>query len=345
MTTWRPDRFLKQRKNLETRAKILAAMRGYFAAQDFIEVDTPALQVAPGADPHIHAFKTEYDLPHGGARPLYLHTSPEFACKKLLAAGFERIYQLAHVFRNKEGSSRHHPEFMLLEWYRAGAGYEELMEDCMALLRASLKLAGKNKFSYGGMACAADTFDVLSVAEAFKCIAGMDILATVDNPQNPSVTKLAEQAKNLGIRVAADDRWEDVALRIIGEKIEPHLGKIKPCFLTDYPLCMAALARAKPGDGRVAERFELYVCGMELANAFVELTDATIQRERLMADSALKKSLYGSELPLDEEFLAALGNMPEAAGIALGVDRLVMLATGTEDIRDVLWLPVAGAEK
>jgi lysyl-tRNA synthetase class 2 len=343
MNWWRPDRFSKKRKNLEMRAKIFAALRIYFEKQAFVEVDVPALQVSPGLEPHLHAFETRYELPHGGEQKLYLHTSPEFTCKKLLAAGMERIYQLGHVFRNREGSSRHHPEFMMLEWYRAGGGTKDLMEDCVSLLHATLHAAGRDKFSCNGFMC--DGFaeaEILTVQEAFQRHLGVDMLATIDNPLNPSPDKLALVAKKHAIYVAKDDRWDDIALRLMAEKIEPNLGIRQPCFLTDYPICMAALARPKPEAPHLAERFELYVCGLELANGFVELTDAKLQRSRFEADMDLKEKLYGYRLPLDEDFLTALSRMPQAAGIALGVDRLVMLAVVADDINDVIWAPVAG---
>jgi lysyl-tRNA synthetase class 2 len=343
MSWWRHDRFGKIRKNLEARAKMLTALRIYFAQQAFTEVDVPALQVSPGLEPHLHAFETRYEFPHGDWQTLYLHTSPEFTCKKLLAAGMERIYTLGHVFRNREGSSRHHPEFTMLEWYRVGAGYKDLMEDCLSVLQAALHASGRDKFFHKGLNCdGLAKPEILTVQEAFQRHAGIDLLATIDNPANPSPAKLAEEAKRLKLRVARDDRWEDIVLHIMAEKIEPHLGVKQPCFLADYPICMAALARPKPGAPHLAERFELYVCGVELANGFVELTDAKQQRSRFEADMALKEKLYGSSLPLDEDFLVALSHMPEAAGIALGFDRLVMLATGAEDIAEVLWAPVAG---
>ena len=335
--------FAQKRKNLETRARIFSVIRAYFAHEQFVEVDTNALQITYGGDAHISGFVTDYQLPHGGAQKLYLHSSPEFACKKLLSAGMERIYSLAHVFRNNEGSSRHHPEFMLLEWYRTGAGYVELMHDCMTLLRAALKAAGADVFSFGDKRCSADGFEVMSVQNAFLNFAKMDLLGTVDDPKKPSPQKLAARAKQAGIHVAEDDTWDDIVLRILGEKIEPHLGIGKPCFLTDYPLSMAALARQSPDEPRVAERFELYVCGIELANAYVELTDAKIQRERLVEAQQTKKTRHGGDLPIDEAFLKALETMPEVAGIALGVDRLVMLATGTQNIADVLWETVPGS--
>lgn len=341
-TWWQPAQFAKKRGALVARARILGAIRDYFARQDFVEVDTPALQPSPCMEPHLHAFKTELQLPHGDVHPYYLVTSPEFTCKKLLVAGMERIYQLSHMYRNAEHSSRHHPEFMLLEWYRVNAGYDALMQDCEALLNISCAITGRSACSYNSMTCdITKPAQRLTVAEAFFKYADIDVLATMDNLEHPSPKFLIAEAKRIGVRCAQDDGWDDVALRIIGEKIEPHLGQGVPCFLTDYPLPLAALARAKPSDGRVAERFELYVCGLELANAFVELTDAAIQRQRFVADMALRKARYGADYPIDEDFLKALEfGMPPSAGIALGVDRLVMLATGSQRIEDVLWAPV-----
>jgi lysyl-tRNA synthetase class 2 len=337
----------KKREKLEMRAKIFARVRRFFDEQDFVEVDTPALQALPGPEPHLTPFVTSYKTPQGETHPLYLHSSPEINCKKLLVAGMTRIYQLSHVFRNAEDSRQHQPEFMLLEWYRVGAGYQELMQDCAGVLRGAAEASGNAVCHYNGMNCdLTKKPEVLTVQDAFKRFAGFDVLETADDPENPAPEKIAAQAKRLGLHVAADDKWDDIALRIIGEKIEPHLGKDAPCFLTDYPLCMAALARPKPSDGRVAERFELYVCGLELANAFVELTDAKIQRARFTQDRALKKERYNETYPVDEAFLKALEQgMPEAGGVALGMDRLVMLATGATHIHEVLWAPVPYTEE
>jgi lysyl-tRNA synthetase class 2 len=340
---WRPDRFARKRKNLEARSELFAAIRSYFDREDFLEVDTPTLQISPGMEPHLSAFGTDYITPRGEKCRLYLCTSPEFSCKKLLVAGMPRIYEMRHVFRNNEGSSRHHPEFTLLEWYRTGAGYDELMADCAALLRICADVTGLQMAQYRGMNCDMRAApERISVADAFTKYTGIDLLATLDDPHNPDTAMIAAEAKRIGVRVAEGDEWEAIVLNILAERIEPHMGKDRPVFLMDYPLPMAALARAKPGDGRVAERFELYVAGLELANAFVELTDAKIQRARFEADAALKKKLYGIDMPIDEDFLAALEyGMPDAAGIALGVDRLVMLSVGSDNIDDVTWAPIA----
>ena len=340
---WLPERFALKRQHLETRARSIAAIRRFFAERGFVEVDTPALQVSPGLEPHLRAFATALDEPGEGPRPRYLHTSPEFAMKKLLVAGVPRLFQLAHCFRNGERSRTHHPEFTMLEWYRAEAGYGDLMADCEALLRAVLAASGRPQFTWQDTSAdPQQRWSYLSVAKAFEQFCGIDLLATAPDPQAPSLDLLAEAARPLGIAPHAGDSWEDLFFRIFLERIEPGLGIGAPTILYDYPISMAALARAKPGDARLAERFELYVCGLELANAFGELTDAEAQRRRFLAEQGTRRARYGEAYPIDEDFLAALAHgMPESAGIALGLDRLVMLASGADTIDDVLWAPVA----
>ncbi len=343
---WHPTAFARRRPHLAVRGRVLSAVRGFFAEHAFVEVDTPALQRSPGMEPHLRAFATDLEGPHPDERRrLYLHTSPEFAMKKLLVAGLPRLYQLAHVFRNGERSDTHAPEFSMLEWYRAGEGYRRLVEDCEELVRAAAEAAGRRRFLFRGIAC--DPFRpwrVLTVQDAFREHAGIDLLAAYDGSHDPDPAPLAAAAARAGIAPHAGDRWEDVFFRVMFERIEPHLGAEVPCVLTDYPVCMAALSRPKPEDPRLAERFELYACGLELANAFGELTDPAVQRARFAADMDLKERLYGERFPVDEDFLAALEHgMPESSGIALGFDRLVMLCSGAERIEDVLWLPVADA--
>ena len=339
---WRPERFARKRAFLETRGRVLAAIRRFFAERGFVEVETPALQVSPGMEPHLQAFATELSEPGAGKRRRYLHTSPEFAMKKLLVAGVPRLFQLARCFRDGERSRTHHPEFTMLEWYRAGASYRELMADCEALLRAVLAAAGRERFAWQGNAAdPRGSWTYLSVAEAFQRCCGIDLLATAPDPASPSLALLAAAAAPLGIAPHPGDEWEDLFFRLFLERIEPTLGVGAPAILYDYPVSMAALARAKPGDPHLAERFELYVCGLELANAFGELTDAAAQRRRFLADQEKKRRRYGETYPIDEDFLAALAaGMPESAGIALGLDRLVMLASGAETIDEVLWAPV-----
>ncbi len=330
MTDWRPDKLAKRLPNLQARARIRAALRQWFEREGFVEVETPILQVAPGAEVHLAGFVTDWELPDGEETERWLHSSPEFAMKKLLAGGVPKLFQFARVFRNAEGSALHSPEFTMLEWYRAGAGYETIMADCAALLR----LTGARELRFEDKVCDPNAEpERLTVAEAFKRHAGVDLFAAIGDA--------AALSRASGVAMHDGDSWDDVFFRIMFDKIEPHLGMGRPTILCEYPISMAALARAKPGDPRVAERFELYCCGVELANAFGELTDPGIQRARLEADMDEKERLYGVRWPIDGDFLAALEHgLPACSGIALGFDRLVMLATGASHIADVLWLPV-----
>jgi len=315
-------------------------MRRWFEDRGFIEVDTAILQVSPGNEAHLHAFETALNTPDGSRHTLYLHTSPEFACKKLLAAGEKRIFTFAPVFRNRERGALHHPEFTMLEWYRVGEDYQVLMDDCVALLRVAAEVTGAERFVYRGLAvsCSAET-ERITVSQAFAQFAGIDLLATTPGGV-PDRDALAQAATAAGIRVAPDDTWADIFSRVLVERIEPQLGRTRPTILAEYPVSEAALARPKAGDPRVAERFELYLCGVELANGFGELTDPEEQRRRFEAEMAEKARVYGERYPIDEDFLAALHHMPPASGIALGFERLVMLATGANRIEQVLWTPL-----
>ena len=336
---WAPHVHADRRPMLLARGRIAATTRAWFAARDFVEAEPAALQVSPGNEAHLHAFATEL-IGQGESRTLYLHTSPEFASKKLLAAGERRLFSFARVFRNRERSALHHPEFTMLEWYRVGEPYEVLIDDCAALMAAAAEAAGTTSFSNRGRA--ADPFatpERLTVAEAFHRYAGIDLLATISGAETDAAA-LAAAAKAQGIRVADDDTWADVFSRVLVERIEPNLGFGRATVLDEYPVSEAALARPAR-DPRVAERFELYVCGVELANAFGELTDPAEQRRRFEIEMTEKQRVYGERYPVDEDFLAALAHMPPASGIALGFDRLVMLATGANRIEQVLWTPVA----
>ncbi|MER8501765.1 MULTISPECIES: EF-P lysine aminoacylase EpmA [unclassified Mesorhizobium] len=340
---WTPHVHADRRPRLILRNAIATGMRDWFARRDFVEVETSALQVSPGNEAHLSAFATEAIGPDGQRQPLYLHTSPEFACKKLLAAGEERIFSLGAVWRNRERGPLHHPEFTMLEWYRVGETYESLMRDCAELVALAAERAAAKRFSFRGRE--ADPFagpERLSVAEAFMRHAGIDLLATVAADGNTDRAGLHAALVQAGLRTAPDDNWADLFSRVMVEKIEPALGQGRATILFGYPISEAALARPSADDPRTAERFELYCCGIELANAFGELTDPAEQRRRFAAEMDEKQRVYGERYPIDEDFLAALAIMPQASGAALGFDRLVMLATGALRIDDVIWTPVAG---
>lgn len=340
---WDKARHADRRGVLLARNRIQAALRVWLAEQDFTEVDPVALQVSPGNEAHLHAFATESIGNDGVARAMYLHTSPEFAMKKLLAAGERRIAAFAHVWRNRERGALHSPEFTMLEWYRVGEDYSVLMEDTAAFLRLAVKAARGEVLRYRDRVCDPFLpFERISVAEAFSTHAGIDLLATIGPDGATDAVALRAQMGRAGVRVAEDDTWSDMLSRALSEKVEPCLGNGRITVLDRYPAAEAALARPVAGDGRVAERFEVYACGVELANGFGELTNAAEQRRRFGLEMDEKERVYGTRYPLDEDFLAALEHMPAASGIALGFDRLVMLATGAPRIDDVIWVPVAG---
>ena len=339
---WDAARHADRRPALLARNRIQAALRLWLGDHGFTEVDPAALQVSPGNEAHLHAFATEAIGTDGLSRSLYLHTSPEFSMKKLLAAGETRIAAFAHVWRNRERGPLHSPEFTMLEWYRAGEDYSVLMDDCAAFLRLAATAAGVTQLRYRDRVC--DPFapyERVSVSQAFQRFAGIDLLATVGPDGAGEPRLLGPMLDAAGVRRAADDTWSDMLSRALSERVEPHLGLGRITVLDRYPAAEAALARPAADDPRVAERFEVYACGVELANGFGELTNPVEQRRRFELEMNEKARVYGIRYPLDEDFLAALSHMPAASGIAMGFDRLVMLATGAPRIDDVIWVPVA----
>jgi elongation factor P--(R)-beta-lysine ligase len=337
-TPWfSPERHKDRRPFLLGRNRIVRAVRDWFDAHGFLEVDCAALQVSPGNETHLHAFGTDLIQPDASIERRYLHTSPEFACKKLLAAGETRIFNLGHVFRNRERTLTHSPEFTMLEWYRANEAYEVIIEDCVALVRLAAEAVGSKQFNWRGRT--ADPFakaEWLSVAAAFQKYAGVDLLATLDG----NTSDRDALARQCPVQFTDTDSWSDIFSRILVEKVEPHLGIGAITVLYEYPAVEAALARVCVHDARISERFELYACGVELSNGFGELTDPIEQRRRFVAEMNLKEKLYGERYPIDEDLLTALELMPLASGVALGLDRLIMLATGATRIEQVLWTPV-----
>jgi lysyl-tRNA synthetase class 2 len=338
---WSPARHVDRKPFLLARREITRAIRAWFDEQGFFEVETGILQISPGNETHLHAPRTELVRGDGSRVSRYLRTSPEFACKKLLAAGEQKIFEFARVFRNRERGDLHLPEFTMLEWYRAKAGYDAIMADTIVVIAHAAQATGIGNFSFRGKNC--DPFaepELLTVASAFDRFAGVDLLATIRGGEGDRAA-LAAAAKHR-VRIADDDTWSDIFSKVLVEHVEPNLGQGRLTVLFEYPAPEAALARAKPGDPGVAERFEVYACGVELANGFGELTDATEQRHRFTASMDEKERRYGERYPLDDDFLAAVADMPEASGVALGFDRLVMLASGAPKIDKVVWTPPAG---
>ncbi len=338
---WTPARYADRRPFLAARRAIAAAIRAWFDEQGFAEVETGILQVSPGNETHLHAPYTELNSADGGRSGRYLRTSPEFACKKLLAAGEQKIFEFARVFRDRERGDLHLPEFTMLEWYRAHASYDAVMADSVVIAAHAAQATGIGRFSFRGRT--ADPFaepELMTVAAAFERFAGIDLLASVVDGGGDR-DRLAAAARQR-VRISADDTWSDIFSKLLVEHVEPNLGRGRLTVLYEYPAPEAALARAKVSDPRVAERFEIYACGVELANGFGELTDPHEQRRRFAASMAEKQRRYGERYPLDEDFLDAVGRMPEASGVALGFDRLVMLASGALRIDQVFWTPPPG---
>ena len=336
---WSATRHADIRPFLAARSAITKAIRAWFDEQGFAEVETGILQVSPGNETHLHAPRTELTSATGALATRYLRTSPEFACKKLLAAGEPRIFEFARVFRDRERGDLHLPEFTMLEWYRADVAYDAVMADSVVIIAHAAQATGIRRFSFRGRS--ADPFaepELLTVAAAFQRFAGIDLLDTVASGKGDR-DALAAMA-GARVRITDDDSWSDIFSKILVEHVEPKLGQGRLTVLFEYPAPEAALARAKASDPRVAERFEIYACGVELANGFGELTDAREQRTRFMQAMDEKQRRYDERYPLDEDFLDAVAKMPEASGVALGFDRLVMLATGANRIEQVIWTPV-----
>lgn len=327
---WHPESVRARQPFLRRRALLRRGIRAFLEGRGYQEVETPYAVRAPGEEVHLRPFRTELVRPDDTREARWLHTSPEFAMKRLLAGGAGPIYQFARVWRNGEASELHAPEFTMLEWYRPGLTFAGLMDETEALLRAVLPPVVMCR----GVRTQLDRFERLTVAEAFaRHAGGADPIGTAGDG--------AALAASAGVTLRPGETWEDLFFRLLLERVDPHLGRERPTFLTHWPAEQAALARRDPADPRTALRFELFLCGMELANAFEELTDAAEQRQRFEADRARRHAINGTpDWPLDEDFLAALeSGLPPCSGIALGFDRLAMAASGADRIAQVLWLP------
>ena len=332
-----------------SRAALLRALREGLDSRGYLEVETPIAVPVAGQEPHLRPFETRFTadapVPPGGigsARRLHLHTSPDYAMKRLLAWGFGRIWQIARVFRDGEVSRSHNPEFTLLEFYAAPgsattimADLEQLVCDAARSLRGTPTAPAREGHGRGAKGPPLDLappFERLTCSEAFQRHAGFD-------PLPLDAEAFAQASRTIGVRPSAGASWDDIFTQVLIERVEPSLGLSCPTYLTEYPASQAALARLVPSDPRVAERFELYAGGLELANGFTELTDASEQRLRLEAEQRARARSGHEVFPLDDRFLDALGGMSAAGGVAVGIDRLLMLLTGAKDIADVLSFP------
>ena len=335
---WQPEILAGKLNKLKLRSKLIASIREFFTAQDFLEVETPILQTSPGAEIHTHAFSTTLHGAFGeNPRELYLNTSPEFAMKKLLVAGLPKIFQITKAFRNQEFSPFHQPEFTMLEWYRAGASYLEIMQDCEELIKHAARICDVREIEcLGHKPDLFKTWERLSLQNCFLKYCDLDLESCLQDRQ-----KFASKALRIGVNISLADAWDDIFFKVFLDKIEPYLGIKTPTIIYDYPIEMAALSRPKPLAPQWAERFEIYIGGLELANAFGELTDPKIQAQRFQEDGLKRLKLYGQKHPIDTDFLAALEyGMPQSAGIALGIDRLALLFTNASCLKEVLWLPI-----
>ncbi len=346
------------------REQVFQAIREYFTKHDFHEVETPLLVEHPGTEPYLEVFETKLLKANGKTRPAFLLTSPEYTMKKLIVAGLHKIFQICKSFRNGEGESgRHNPEFTILEWYQSPGDYTDIMKDCEGLLQhifrvirewkaeqsTSPKSGGETKFSsdseylltfQGKQYDLSSPWERISVAEAFEKYVGLSADELLDKE------KIKQAAAQKGYQVDASTTWEQAYNQLLLNEIEPHLGKTRPTFLYDYPAAQASLSRPKKSDPRFAERFEFFLGGLELGNAFSELTDSAEQEKRFKQELAERRRLGKTPYDLDHDYIEALRvGLPPTGGIAIGLDRLVMLFADTADLRDVTFFPVGDVFK
>lgn len=324
---WLPSASLQQ---LQKRAKIIQTIRHFFIERGLLEVETPTLSQSGVTDIHLFCFKTLFVGPQISTQtqtsagvPLYLQTSPEFHMKRLLAAGYGSIFQISKVFRNEESGRFHNPEFTLLEWYQVGFDHFQLMDEMDQLLQLVLNCSSGRRCTY---------------QEAFLEVLNVDPLSA-----NLQQLKEAGSSLNLGDVVTSETDKDTLLQLLFCVAIEPVIAQHKPCFVYNFPASQAALARISEDDPRVAERFEVYYKGIELANGFHELSDAAEQLKRFQEDNRLRQQKGLAEMPIDQNFISSLNHLPDCAGVALGIDRLLMLATGKTHIDDVLSFNIKGA--
>lgn len=342
MAWWSKENFRDKKPFLLARSNAKNAIRNWFSVNDFTEVETAQLQKSPGNEVHLLGLKTNWSATDGKCHDLYFATSPEFSCKKLIAAGETRIFEFARVFRNRDIGPLHAPEFTMLEWYRAGADWHQIIDDTLEVCSVAAQANNAKNFNWKNLSIPIDATPIkIKVSEAFEKYANIDLCDVLDENGNGLRDEFARLSKKAGINTENSDDWSDIFTKVLISKIEPNLGIDAPTVFYEYPYPEAALARRCSHDKRFVERFELYICGVEIANGFGELTDASEQRKRFLEAMEKQKEIYGSAFPLDEELLDALGQMPQTSGVALGFDRLIMLISGARKIEDVMWTPFA----
>lgn len=335
MTTWHELRDNPQLKEFyQKRAKIIGLTRAFFEREGFVETETPIAVALPGQEPELSPVPVTLHDPQGRAHRYYLQTSPEFAMKKLLAAGFEKIFQICKCFRDYESfGGLHNPEFTMIEWYRANATYKDIMDDTERLFKfVAERLEIPTPPPLYLPLIKGENWDRKTMKQVWQEFVGVSLDEYLEAPAMRTL------ARSRGYEVRDDEPYEDAFYKIFLNEIEPKLGTERPVFVYEYPAIMTSLSRICAHDSRYAERFELYIGGLELANAFGELTDAKEQKNRLEADRAKREATGRETYPVDSDFIAALlSGIPPTGGIALGVDRMVMFFTGASDINEVIF--------
>lgn len=340
MPWWEKEKLQDRMPFLNARNLAKNAIRKWFETQDFIEVETAQLQTSPGNEVHLLGLETQWTSPELETTQMFLATSPEFACKKLIAGGMERIFEFARVFRNRDLSPIHTPEFTMLEWYRTNQDWNIAIDDTWAICVAAANAIGARYFRHKNIEILINvTPQRLTLQEAFLNFANIDMLSTISNNGEMARDEFANLAIKSGINIDDTDNWSDIFTKVLVAKIEPNLGINAPIILCEYPVPEGALAQKCAHDNRVVERFELYICGVEIANGFGELIDANEQRQRFENAMQEQTKIYGKSYPIDYDLLDAISHMPPTSGVALGFDRLLMLITGARNINDVLWSP------
>jgi lysyl-tRNA synthetase class 2 len=339
MSTWQDLKDNPRLKKIyEDRSAIIRAVRDFFWSKDFLETDTPLAVKHPGQEPYLNPVPLTIHDPHGQAETLHLITSPEFSLKKLLASGFEKIFSITKCFRDYESfGGNHNTEFTMIEWYRAPGTLTAIMDDTEELFKAVGRRLGRESVVYKNTTVPINcVWERKTMKQLWAEYVGVNLDEYLERES------LQQLAKDKQLSVGDSDEYEDIFFKLFLNLIEPNLGFSRPIFVYDYPKRMSSLSKACAHDSRYAERFELYVAGLEIANAFGELTDSVEQASRLEADRALRAKLGRDTWPVDPSFIAALrSGMPEAGGIALGIDRMVVLFTGAKDINEVIFQSIS----